>query len=114
MGNSPRKIQLLITFNLFLSVCSALVAVYSLFDTSMQGMLIMAGIFLAFVATAFFLASRALQRGWRGVWYWQLVGPVILVFVVFGALAAVVFGVVGAIACARLPPPEGLNQGKSS
>jgi hypothetical protein len=49
------------------------------------------------IAAAFFIASAALKRGWRGRWPLQIVGPALALYLLFGlswALAVIILGAV--------------------
>lgn len=48
-------------------------------------------------ATAFALAHRALTRNWKHPWWWQIVGPVLVILMLFGVAWAVGSAVVMAL-----------------
>ena len=76
--------------NAVLAGCSLGVAAFWLWSVGTESIAIIAAILLAVTALACMLARHAWMRNWPGKWFFQIPGPVMGIFLLFGTVLAAI------------------------
>lgn len=79
----------LIATNAVLAGCSIGAAAIWLWVADAHSVAVIVAIMLVLTALAFMLARHALKRNWASQWFLQIVGPTMVIFVLFGTSIAV-------------------------
>jgi hypothetical protein len=79
----------LIATNAVLAGCSIGAAAFWLWVADAQSVAIIVAIMLVLTSLAFMLARHALKRNWASQWFLQILGPAMVIFLLFGTSMAV-------------------------
>lgn len=80
-----------------LAVCSAGLAAALPWIIEPHPFVFFVSLLLLLAAAAFIIAFAALKRGWRGRWLLQIVGPTLILYLLFGLLWALAGSILGAM-----------------
>jgi hypothetical protein len=78
----------LIATNAVLAGCSIGAAAFWLWVADAQSVAVIVAIMLVLTALAFMLARHALKRNWASQWFLQILGPAMVLFLLFGTSIA--------------------------
>jgi hypothetical protein len=76
--------------NAVLAGCSIGAAAFWLWSVGVESIAIIIAILLVVTALAFMVARYALKRNWPGKWFFQIPGPAIVIFLLFGTISAAI------------------------